>query len=76
MTRIYCRVRTLAAILLLCLLLPIPSLRAQSPTISPLQPPEGAPNVVVVLLDDVGFGATSTFGGPIYLHRCSASFDQ
>src|SRR5690625_2279541 len=26
--------------------------------------PEGAPNVVVVLLDDVGFGAASTFGGP------------
>jgi arylsulfatase len=65
MTRIYCRVRTLAAILLLCLLLPIPSLRAQSPTISPLQPPEGAPNVVVVLLDDVGFGATSAFGGAV-----------
>ena len=28
-------------------------------------PPPGAPNVVVVLLDDVGFGAASTFGGPI-----------
>jgi len=27
--------------------------------------PEGAPNVVIVLIDDVGFGATSTFGGPI-----------
>jgi len=27
--------------------------------------PEGAPNVVVVLLDDVGFGAAGTFGGPI-----------
>jgi arylsulfatase A-like enzyme len=27
--------------------------------------PEGAPNVVVVLIDDLGFGATSTFGGPI-----------
>ena len=30
----------------------------------PLQAPRGAPNVLVVLLDDVGFGATSTFGGP------------
>lgn len=29
------------------------------------RPPTGAPNVVVVLLDDVGFGHTSTFGGPI-----------
>jgi arylsulfatase A-like enzyme len=28
-------------------------------------PPTGAPNVVVVLLDDVGFGAPSTFGSPI-----------
>ncbi|HEU4929002.1 MAG TPA: sulfatase-like hydrolase/transferase [Candidatus Krumholzibacteria bacterium] len=27
--------------------------------------PENAPNVVIVLLDDIGFGATSTFGGPI-----------
>ena len=32
--------------------------------IEPLLPPEGAPNVLVVLLDDVGFGASSTFGGP------------
>lgn len=30
----------------------------------PLQAPKGAPNVVLVILDDVGFGATSTFGGP------------
>ena len=27
--------------------------------------PAGAPNVVVVLLDDVGFGALGTFGGPV-----------
>lgn len=27
--------------------------------------PEGAPNVVIVLIDDLGFGATTTFGGPI-----------
>lgn len=26
--------------------------------------PEGAPNVLVVLLDDMGFGASSAFGGP------------
>jgi len=25
---------------------------------------KGAPNVVLILLDDVGFGATSTFGDP------------
>jgi arylsulfatase A-like enzyme len=32
--------------------------------IVPLRPPEGAPNVLVILLDDVGFGAASAFGGP------------
>ena len=32
--------------------------------IEPLRPPDGAPNVLVVLLDDVGFAASSAFGGP------------
>ena len=27
--------------------------------------PEGAPNVIVVLVDDLGFAGTSTFGGPV-----------
>jgi arylsulfatase A-like enzyme len=27
--------------------------------------PQGAPNVVIVLIDDIGFGGPSTFGGPI-----------
>ncbi len=27
--------------------------------------PEGAPNVVIILLDDIGFGAPSPFGGPV-----------
>jgi arylsulfatase A-like enzyme len=31
----------------------------------PIEAPAKAPNVVLVLLDDVGFGASSTFGGPI-----------
>ncbi|WP_322938233.1 arylsulfatase [Nocardioides bizhenqiangii] len=34
------------------------------PPIEPLLPPKGAPNVLVILLDDVGFGASSAFGGP------------
>jgi arylsulfatase A-like enzyme len=34
------------------------------PPIRPLRPPAGAPNVIVALLDDVGFGASSAFGGP------------
>src|SRR5437773_8200283 len=34
------------------------------PPITPIRPPKGAPNVLVILLDDVGFGASSAFGGP------------
>ena len=34
------------------------------PPIEPLLPPDGAPHVLVVMLDDVGFGASSAFGGP------------
>jgi arylsulfatase A-like enzyme len=34
------------------------------PPIEPLRPPAGAPNVLVVLLDDVGFAASTAFGGP------------
>jgi arylsulfatase A-like enzyme len=34
------------------------------PPITPLRPPVGAPNVLMVLIDDVGFGASSAFGGP------------
>lgn len=35
------------------------------PPIEETRPPKGAPNVLVVLLDDVGFGASSAFGGPV-----------
>jgi arylsulfatase A-like enzyme len=35
------------------------------PPIEPLRPPKGAPNVLIVLLDDVGFAASSAFGGVI-----------
>ena len=34
------------------------------PPIVPLRPPTGAPNVLVVLIDDAGFGSSSAFGGP------------
>lgn len=30
----------------------------------PLRPPAGAPNILVVLIDDAGYGASSAFGGP------------
>jgi len=34
------------------------------PPIRDVRPPRGAPNVLVILIDDVGYGATSVFGGP------------
>ena len=46
-----------------------PAYDAKSPDVAfapmrRLRPPAGAPNVLVVLLDDVGFAASSAFGGP------------
>ncbi|MBV8374476.1 MAG: arylsulfatase [Candidatus Eremiobacteraeota bacterium] len=32
---------------------------------SPVEAPEAAPNVLLVLIDDAGFGNPSTFGGPV-----------
>jgi arylsulfatase len=37
---------------------------AVMPPIRDVRPPIGAPNILVILLDDVGFGASSAFGGP------------
>ena len=34
------------------------------PPIQPVRPPAGAPNVLIVMIDDCGFGASSAFGGP------------
>jgi arylsulfatase A-like enzyme len=34
------------------------------PPIEPLRPPKDAPNVLVILIDDAGFGCSSAFGGP------------
>ena len=55
--------------------LPIPQAQAKSPpaldardtrapTIRPLRAPLGAPNIVIVLIDDIGFGGSSAYGGP------------
>ncbi|MFZ0062603.1 MAG: arylsulfatase [Pyrinomonadaceae bacterium] len=38
---------------------------AKAPARWEVKAPQGAPNVVVVLIDDIGFGASSAFGGPI-----------
>jgi arylsulfatase A-like enzyme len=37
---------------------------AKFPPIESLRPPAGAPNVLIVLLDDAGFASSSVFGGP------------
>lgn len=39
--------------------------RTTLPLATTPQAPAGAPNVLVVLVDDMGFGASSAFGGPI-----------
>jgi len=50
---------------------PVPSIRemdarrAKAPPRFEVKAPEGAPNVVVVLIDDIGFGCSEAFGGPI-----------
>jgi len=38
---------------------------AKAPPRFEVTAPKGAPNVVIVLLDDIGFGQSSAFGGPI-----------
>ena len=38
---------------------------AKPPARFEVKAPKGAPNVVIVLIDDIGFGGPSTFGGPI-----------
>lgn len=42
------------------------------PPILPVRPPAGAPNVLIILLDDFGFGQSSAFGGPINMPALAA----
>jgi arylsulfatase len=36
------------------------------PAITQLRPPKAAPNVLLILIDDAGFGSSSAFGGPCH----------
>jgi hypothetical protein len=36
------------------------------PPIHPVRPPQGAPNVVTALVEDVGLQASNAFGGPVH----------
>lgn len=38
---------------------------AKAPSRFEVKAPEGAPNVIIVLIDDMGFGQPSAFGGPV-----------
>ena len=40
---------------------------ATAPPRFEVKAPQGAPNVVIVLIDDIGFGASGSFGGPIHM---------
>jgi len=41
--------------------------KAKAPPRFEVKAPQGAPNVVIVLIDDFGFGSSSAFGGPIHM---------
>lgn len=40
---------------------------AKAPTPFQVKAPAGAPNVLIILIDDMGFGQSSAFGGPIHM---------
>lgn len=44
--------------------------KAKAPPRFEVKAPKGAPNVVIVLIDDMGFGQSSAFGGPIHMPNC------
>ena len=45
---------------------------AHAPARFEVRAPQGAPNVVIVLLDDIGFGQSAAFGGPIHMPTLDA----
>ncbi|MCA0921425.1 arylsulfatase [Pseudooceanicola nanhaiensis] len=49
---------------------------AEAPPPWSIEAPEGAPNVVLVLIDDMGFGHSSTFGGPIPMETADALAEE
>ena len=54
-------------------------IRDSEPDWSPFEPPkapDGAPNVVYIVLDDVGFSAMSCYGGPIETPNIDRIVDQ
>jgi arylsulfatase len=50
--------------------------KAKPPPRFAVTAPAGAPNVVIVLIDDIGFGHAATFGGPVRMPTLQALADQ
>jgi arylsulfatase len=54
---------------------PITTLDARDvkpPPFFQVKAPQGAPNVLIVLIDDMGFGQSSAFGGPVHMPTVEA----
>ncbi|MFL5507355.1 MAG: hypothetical protein ACJ8AU_10755, partial [Gemmatimonadales bacterium] len=49
---------------------------AKAPARFEVRAPERAPNVVIVLIDDIGFGHGSAFGGPIAMPTLDQMADE
>jgi len=49
---------------------------AKAPPRFEVKAPEGAPNVIIVLVDDMGFGIPSAFGGPVHMPAADRLADQ
>src|SRR5262245_8697206 len=43
---------------------------AKAPPRFEVKAPAQAPNVLIVLIDDMGFGQSSAFGGPVHMPTC------
>jgi arylsulfatase len=49
---------------------------AKAPPRFELKAPSGAPNVIIILIDDMGFGQSSAFGGPIHMPNAERLADH
>src|SRR3990172_3347037 len=41
--------------------------KAKAPQRFEVKAPDGAPNVLIILIDDMGFGVSDSFGGPVHM---------
>lgn len=50
--------------------------KCNAPTEIEVKAPKGAPNIIIILLDDMGFSQPATFGGPIHMPTLQRLADQ